>query len=65
MAAPPGFENDMLVSYSNRDDESNRSGDEGWVSIFHKILETRVSQLLGEKVTVFNFLAFCLSIEFF
>ncbi len=48
------FENDLLISYAHIDDQSLLEGQPGWVSTFHRILEIRVAQLLGEKPRIWR-----------
>nr|MBX2821691.1 TIR domain-containing protein [Rhodothermaceae bacterium] len=54
MATAPGFENDIFISYSHIDDEVAISGDQGWVSSFHRALERRVSALSGQKIRIWR-----------
>lgn len=48
------FESDLLISYSHIDNQSLLEGQPGWVSTFHRILEIRVAQLLGEKPRIWR-----------
>ncbi len=48
------FENDLFISYAHLDDQSLLEGQPGWVSTFHRILEIRVAQLLGEKPRIWR-----------
>ncbi|HZF08197.1 MAG TPA: hypothetical protein VFE33_05340 [Thermoanaerobaculia bacterium] len=48
------FENDIFISYAHLDDESILEGQKGWVSSFHRVLEIRVGQLLGEKPRIWR-----------
>lgn len=48
------FENDLFISYARIDDQSLLDGQPGWVSTLHRILEIRISQLLGEKPRIWR-----------
>jgi hypothetical protein len=48
------FENDIFISYAHLDDRPLMPDAEGWVSQFHRALEVRVDQLLGEKASVWR-----------
>jgi len=48
------FENDIFISYAHLDDEAVLEGQKGWVSSFHRVLEIRVGQLLGEKPRIWR-----------
>ncbi|MBX9853864.1 MAG: DUF4062 domain-containing protein [Cytophagaceae bacterium] len=44
------FEYDIFISYSKKDNlPLPQNTNKGWVSSFHKFLETRLTQILGEK----------------
>lgn len=42
------FEKDVFISYAHIDDESLSEGVKGWITEFHKSLEVRLSQILGD-----------------
>ena len=48
------FAQDLFISYAHLDNEAQLSGQEGWVSAFHRSLEVRVGQLLGKKPVIFR-----------
>ncbi|MEO1050032.1 MAG: toll/interleukin-1 receptor domain-containing protein [Bacteroidota bacterium] len=50
------FEKDIFISYAHADNEalSLRNEDNGWVDDFHKSLEVRLKQLLGEKPKIWR-----------
>lgn len=48
------FEKDILISYAHIDDESVRGDGEGWITEFHRSLEIRLAQLLGEKPKIWR-----------
>ncbi|MEB3313091.1 MAG: hypothetical protein VKL98_02985, partial [Cyanobacteriota bacterium] len=43
------FSRDLFISYAHLDNQVSPEGLEGWVSWFHRALEIRLSELLGEK----------------
>lgn len=48
------FEKDLFISYAHIDNESLSPGQEGWISIFHKALEIRLSQIRGERPRIWR-----------
>jgi hypothetical protein len=48
------FEKDILISYAHIDDEVFIEGDKGWIDNFHRSLEIRLAQLLGEKPKIWR-----------
>ena len=48
------FEHDVFISYAHLDDEAVDPGAEGWVSALHRALAVRVSQLVGERASIFR-----------
>jgi len=44
--------NDVFISYAHIDDQALTEGQKGWITQFHRILEVRLGQLLGEKPTI-------------
>ncbi len=49
-----GFEEDIFISYAHVDDEPLAEGQRGWISSFHRALEIRLGQLLGDKPAVWR-----------
>ena len=47
------FEKDLFISYAHLDNEA-LGEEEGWISEFHKSLEIRLAQLLGEKPRIWR-----------
>ncbi len=48
------FDQDLLISYAHIDNSALKQGEEGWISEFHRALEIRLSQLLGEKAKIWR-----------
>lgn len=48
------FEKDVFISYAHIDDEALSDGLKGWITEFHKALEVRLSQLLGEEPRIWR-----------
>lgn len=48
------FENDIFISYAHLDDQPLTEGQKGWVSDFHRALEIRLGELLGEKPKIWR-----------
>ena len=46
--------NDIFISYAHIDNEALTEEDKGWISQFHKVLDTRVAQLTGEKPRIWR-----------
>lgn len=46
------FEKDIFISYAHIDNESLVDGDKGWITEFHRSLEIRLAQLLGQKPVI-------------
>jgi hypothetical protein len=49
MSPIPNFENHLFISYAHLDNETLSKEHEGWISMLHKWLEIRVSQVTGVK----------------
>ena len=49
-----GFEKDIFISYAHIDDEALVEGEKGWITEFHRSLEVRLSQLLGERPIIWR-----------
>lgn len=54
MSFLPGFEDDIFISYSHIDNQPLTDGQQGWISDFHRALETRLSQLLVPEPKVWR-----------
>src|SRR6516164_1598358 len=48
------FQRHLFVSYAHVDDLATPGEDQGWVSRFHKYLETYLSQSIGEQAKVWR-----------
>jgi hypothetical protein len=48
------FEKDIFISYAHIDDESISESEKGWITEFHRALEIRLSQLLGERPNIWR-----------
>ena len=48
------FEKDIFISYAHIDDESISESEKGWITEFHRALEIRLSQLLGERPKIWR-----------
>lgn len=46
--------NDIFISYAHLDDESLDEDQKGWISKFHRVLQVKLSQLLGESPTIWR-----------
>ena len=46
--------NDIFISYAHVDNESLTEGQKGWISQFHRTLEIRLRQLLGENPRIWR-----------
>ena len=46
--------NDVFISYAHIDDQALTEGQKGWITQFHRILDLRLGQLLGEKPTIWR-----------
>ena len=46
--------NDVFISYAHIDDQPLTQGQKGWITQFHRILEVRLGQLLGEKPNIWR-----------
>jgi hypothetical protein len=45
---------DLFISYAHLDNERLDASDQGWIDLFHKRLEIRLAQLLGEKPKIWR-----------
>ena len=48
------FKKDIFISYAHIDNASLEEGQKGWISDFHRALEIRLSQLMGEKPVIWR-----------
>jgi len=46
--------NDIFISYAHLDDQSLDEDQKGWISKFHRVLEVKLSQLLGESPRIWR-----------
>ena len=46
--------NDVFISYAHIDDQPLTEGQRGWISQFHRSLEVRMAQLLGEELKIWR-----------
>lgn len=46
--------NDVFISYAHIDDQPMMEGQRGWISQFHRSLEVRMAQLLGQELKVWR-----------
>ena len=46
--------NEILISYAHIDDQVLTEGQKGWITQFHRVLDVRVSQLLGVKPKIWR-----------
>jgi serine/threonine protein kinase len=50
----PLFSHDLFISYAHLDNEAQLTGQQGWVTAFHRSLEVRVGQLVGKKPDIWR-----------
>jgi TIR domain len=48
------FENDIFISYAIIDNQALNPGEEGWISNVHRMMEVRLSQLIGAKPKIWR-----------
>ncbi|MDA7618037.1 TIR domain-containing protein [Verrucomicrobia bacterium] len=46
--------NDLFISYAHFDDQSLEDDQKGWISKFHRVLEVKISQLMGEQPQIWR-----------
>ncbi|MEC7201113.1 MAG: hypothetical protein VXW84_10770, partial [Verrucomicrobiota bacterium] len=46
--------NDLFISYAHIDNLSISDDEKGWITEFHRILENRLAQLMGEQPRVWR-----------
>jgi hypothetical protein len=44
------FDVDIFISYAHIDNLALKEGDNGWIANFHKALDVRLAQLIGERI---------------
>jgi hypothetical protein len=49
-----GFDYDVFISYTRKDNETAGAPEGGWISMLHRALEVRLNQLLGEDSRVWR-----------
>ena len=54
MSAVPPFESEIFISYAHIDNLPLAEGQRGWVEDFHRSLQIRLQQLLGEELSVWR-----------
>lgn len=54
MSYVPEFENDVFISYAHIDNLPLTEGQKGWIDHFHRTLEVRLQQLLGENLEIWR-----------
>jgi hypothetical protein len=47
------FQDEIFISYAHIDNESPKSGLDGWITRFHSALEVRTAQVRGETPRIF------------
>lgn len=48
------FEDEIFISYSHLDNNPPKEGLDGWITRFHKRLETRVNEVRGQRARIFR-----------
>ena len=48
------FEKDVFISYAHLDDKPLDEGAKGWITDFHKLLETRLNQTIGYEINIWR-----------
>ncbi|HLP58657.1 MAG TPA: hypothetical protein VK186_07510, partial [Candidatus Deferrimicrobium sp.] len=48
------FERDIFISYAHIDNLPLKEGKRGWIEIFHRALEVKLSQLMGQKPEIWR-----------
>lgn len=48
------FEKDVFISYAHLDDKPLDDGTLGWISDFHKLLQTRLEQTMGKSLNIWR-----------
>ncbi len=48
------FEDEIFISYSHLDNNPPKEGLDGWISRFHRRLETRINEVRGQRARIFR-----------
>lgn len=48
------FEKDVFISYAHLDDKPLDEGAKGWITDFHRLLETRLEQTIGYEIDIWR-----------
>lgn len=48
------FEKDVFISYAHLDDKPLDEGAKGWITDFHKLLQTRLEQTVGHELNIWR-----------
>ncbi len=48
------FEKDVFISYAHLDDKPLDNGEVGWITEFHKLLQTRLEQTIGYELNIWR-----------
>ncbi|HEX8279483.1 MAG TPA: toll/interleukin-1 receptor domain-containing protein, partial [Segetibacter sp.] len=48
------FEKDVFISYAHLDDKPLDEGTNGWITQFHRLLQTRLSQTIGHDLNIWR-----------
>jgi hypothetical protein len=54
MSYVPDFENDIFISYAHIDNQPLTKDQEGWIDAFHRALEIRLQELLGDRPKIWR-----------
>jgi TIR domain/Domain of unknown function (DUF4062) len=54
MSYVPDFENDIFISYAHIDNQPLTKDQEGWIDSFHRALEIRLQELLGDRPKIWR-----------
>ena len=46
--------NDIFISYAHLDDQALDEDQKGWITKFHRVLQVKLGQLLGEQATIWR-----------
>lgn len=48
------FEKDVFISYAHLDDKPLHEGTRGWITDFHRLLQTRLEQTIGRELNIWR-----------
>jgi hypothetical protein len=54
MSYVPNFENDVFISYAHIDNQPLTDTEKGWIDEFHRALEIRLQELLGDRPKIWR-----------